>query len=603
MPADSPASTEGASISYPFRHLCCPKDQFAAPDFVWYKPDGMSTTPPRLRIQFPAGTERTLTVAKPLFSIGRRPDNDLVIAEKDISRLQAVIIDEGGSYHIEDRGSTFGTDVNGIRATDRALRNRDVISMGRERQIEITFFHDDRMSQILKVVEAGESTGPTPDTLRKLSILLELGKGLNSMSSLQDMLELTLDAVLDVTGAERGFLALRDESGEVRMRAARNTARESLDADNPRRSHSIVADVIDSGEPCYLTDVNDEEIEMLRRPSINEFSLRSIVCLPLKILSSEKATRSALFPGDSDVVGVIYADAPHATRAISDVTKDLINSIATSATFAVENFLLRQEDLERRLSELDMEREIDRLRLMDRLKTEFLSNVSHELRTPLTAIKGSIDNMLDGVTGAINDRQRQYLERLSENSAQLDRLISDLLDLARIESGTLRFTPRSTSVTRLIDDAAESVRPLAQRREVVIRVEPPPAEIVVSADRDRLMQVLFNLLGNAMKFTAGGGCVTMSATQREGAVLVSVTDTGCGVPEHDLERIFDRFYQSPDPAGVKRSGTGLGLPIARSLVELHGGHLWAERTGDGTRFLFTVPLNAAPDATAAGAAQ
>lgn len=553
----------------------------------------MSTSPPKLRVHFPPGTERTLTVEKPLFSIGRRPDNDLVVAEKDISRLQAVIVREADSYLIEDRGSTFGTDVNGTPATRQPLRNRDVISMGRERQIEITFLHDDRMSQILKEVEARESTGATPDTFRKLSILLELGKGLSSMTSLQDMLELTLDAVLDVTGAERGFLALRDEDGEVRMRAARNTARESLDAKNPRLSHSIVADVIGSGEPCFLTDVNDEN-EALRRPSINELSLRSIVCLPLKMLCSEKATRPLLFPGESDVIGVIYADAPHATRPLSDRTKDLIGSIATSATFAVENFLLRQKDLERRLAELDMEREIDRLRLIDRLKTEFLSNVSHELRTPLTAIKGSIDNMLDGLAGGINDRQRRYLERLAENTAQLERLISDLLDLARIESGTLRFSPRSTSVTRLIEDAAQSVRPLAERREVVIRVEPPGEEIVVSADRDRLMQVLFNLLGNALKFTGSGGCVTLGATPQEGTVLFVVTDTGCGVPEHDLERIFDRFYQSPGPEGIKTSGTGLGLPIARSLVELHGGRIWAEGAGQGTRFLFTLPLPAPP---------
>ena len=562
----------------------------------------MSTSPPKLRIHFPPGTENTFVVEKPLFSIGRRPDNDLVIAEKDISRLQAVIVREADAYHIEDRGSTFGTDVNGSPATNKPLRNRDVISMGRERQIEITFLHDDRMSQILREVDAREPTAATPDTFRKLSILLELGKGLNAMTSLQDMLELTLDAVIDVTGAERGFLALRDEDGVVSMRAARNTARESLDANNPRRSHSIVADVIQSGEPCFITDVNEEEPEMLRRPSINEFALRSIVCLPLKILSSERATRPVSLPGDSDVIGVIYADAPHATRPITDVTKDLITSIATSATFAVENFLLRQEDLERRLAELDMEREIDRLRLMDRLKTEFLSNVSHELRTPLTAIKGSIDNMLDGLTGEINERQRRYLERLAENSSQLDRLISDLLDLARIESGTLRFSPRSTSVTRLIEDAAESVRPMAQRRDVSIRLEPPGTEIVVSADRDRLMQVLFNLLGNAMKFTGSGGCVTMGAAPSDGAVLFAVSDTGCGVPEQDLERIFERFYQSPGPSGTKTSGTGLGLPIARSLVELHGGRLWAERTPTGTRFLFTLPLTASADGPAPGAA-
>jgi signal transduction histidine kinase len=540
-------------------------------------------------VHYPPGAGSTLPIEKETFSIGRRPDNDLVIAEKDISRLQAVICREDGLWVMEDRGSTYGTDVNGIPAAGQRLRNRDVISMGRQRQIEMVFLHDDRMSQILEEVDALPRRDSTPGDYRNLSILLRLSSGLNSMTSLQDMLELTLDAIVDVTGADRGFLALRDEDGEIRMRAARNPARESLDTGKQRLSQSIVREVIDLGEPRFLTDVAESQ-EARRRPSLAELSLSSVICLPLKMLPSERVTRPSRFPGMTDVIGVIYADASHATRPISEITKELITSIATQATLAVENFFLRQEDLERRLIERDMEKEVERLREIDRLKTEFLSNVSHELRTPLTAIKGSIDNILDGVTGDINERQKRYLERINENTIQLDRLISDLLDLERIESGAVRLSRRCISVTRLLEDVAESMRPLAERRGALLKVEPPGEEITVEADRDRLVQVMFNLAGNALKFTGSGGSVTLAARRGDEEVVVWVADTGPGIPQGDLERIFDRFYQVPGPEGLKTSGTGLGLPIARSLVELHGGRLWAESSASGCRFLFTIPL-------------
>ncbi|HZI94093.1 MAG TPA: ATP-binding protein [Patescibacteria group bacterium] len=547
----------------------------------------MATAAPRLRVHYPPGTERVLLIEAATFNIGRRPDNDLVIAEKDISRLQAVIYREGTGYMIEDRGSTFGTFINGVPATRQRLRNRDVIALGRDQRIEVVFLIEDRMSEILETVESKKRADTTPDDYRNLSILLELSKGLDRLTSLQDMLELALDATIDVTKAERGFIMLRDDSGDLGMRAARNPERESLEEGQQRVSQSIVAEVVSTGEPQFLTDTEDPRLK--RRTSVAELSLRTIVCLPLRILPSEQATRPTRFPDKSDVLGVIYADSSHASGPLKNVTRDLLTSIATHATFALQNFFLRQEDLERRLLERETEREMDRLRELDRLKTEFLSNVSHELRTPLTAIKGSIDNMLDGVTGEISDRQRGYLKRINENTEQLNRLIADLLDLARIESGEVPVRPRSMSVNRLIDEAAESMRPALERRGVHLKVEQPREDLVITADRDRLMQVLFNLIGNAVKFTGQGGTVTLDARHMGDEIVVSVSDTGVGIPEHDLERIFDRFYQSPVAAGTKSSGTGLGLPIARSLVELHGGRLWAENGEVGCRFHFTLP--------------
>jgi len=558
----------------------------------------MSSSPARLRVQLPENPPRTLVIDKDRFTIGRRPDCDLVFPDGDISRVQCVIQRHGEMFRIEDSGSTFGTLVNGAPAGSRALRNRDTITMGRDGRIEMVFYHEDAMSRILTEVDSRAAATRSTSDYRNLELLLELCNGLNSMTSLQDLLELALDAIIDVTRADRGFLLLRDEQGAMHSRAARRLTRQRIESEDLRFSNSIVDEVIATGEPRFLTDTATDRRARGRR-SITELDLRSVICVPLRTVPASRATRP-MGSGPETVLGVIYADCASASHPISESDRELINSIAIQASLALENFHLRQEELERRLVEHETEREIDRLRELDRIKTEFLSNVSHELRTPLTALKGSIENMLDGLTGALTDHQNRYLTRMNESAEQLNRLINDLLDLARIESGRMALRERSTSITRLLEDAIESMRPLAQRRGVTLSVEPPPEEIVVQADRDRLMQVLFNLIGNSLKFTASGGQVTLACSAADGQVRISVTDDGIGIDETDLQRVFDRFYQAPGAEGAKTVGTGLGLPIARSLVEMHGGRIWAERMHPGSRFVFTLPRRPTTETEARG---
>jgi len=547
-----------------------------------------SSSPPRLRIHFPDGKEQVVTVDTTPFTIGRRPECSLVITQNDVSRLQAEIIRKASRYILTDKASTFTTKVNGATGPRHLLSNRDVITMGRTGEIEMLFLLKDSMSEIVQDVDSRPRDGPTAEDYRNLTLLLELGRRLNSMRSLREVLDLTLDAVLDATSADRGFLMLRDEQGELQMSSARNVARERLDTEKLRISTSIVGEVIASGQARFLTDLS--KVPQVRdRSSIVELSLQSVVCVPLLAPLSVQWARPSRLPADSDVLGIIYADSSHARRPLSAVTQNLITSIAYQAALTVENHLLRQEDLDRRIMEREMERQIDRLREMDRIKTEFLSNVSHELRTPLTAIKGSIENMLDGLTGELSERQRRYLKRVAGNTDQLSRLISDLLDLSALESGRAAIAVRRTSVLRLLEDAAESMRPVAIQKGIALTVALPREELVVTADRDRVMQVLVNLMGNALKFTPRGGSVILTARHEEQCVSFSVSDSGPGIPQDQLERIFDRFYQIPSPDGDKTGGTGLGLPIARTLIELQGGRLWAESEGDGSRFLFTLP--------------
>jgi signal transduction histidine kinase len=555
---------------------------------------------PLLKLFIPGSRHRLIPVDADPFTIGRRHDNRLVIPEEDISRLQAVIRREGDDYVLDDQESLFGTVINGETIRRRVLRNRDVISLGREGNIEIVFLLGDRMSRILDEVDRTPDRETSREELRNLQILLEISKGLNSFASLTDLLELALDAVVDLTRAERGFVMLRDDEGELRMQAAHNMAGERIRPENLRISMSIVSQVMSSAKAVFLTDAL-ERSDLRDRSSIAELRLRAISCLPIKLpvghlAPQPTARRSRSGSGDGaaarpdDILGVIYTDSSRAVRPISDLNRELVESIASHAAIAVETFLLRQEELERRL----LEKEMEKLRDLDRLKSDFVSHVSHELRTPLTALKGALDNMLDGLTGNLNDKQVRYLQRMKTNTQHLVRLIEDLLDLSRIEAGQIALHSRPLSLTRLITEACDVLKPLASAKRIEID-HAAPAELELTADRDRLMQVLMNLAGNALKFTPDGGRVTVSAEAAPPDVVIRISDTGAGIPPEERERIFDRFYQVPAADSEASEGTGLGLAIAKSLVELHGGRIGVEsEVGEGTTFALTLPAKGPP---------
>jgi signal transduction histidine kinase len=283
----------------------------------------------------------------------------------------------------------------------------------------------------------------------------------------------------------------------------------------------------------------------------------------------------------------------------------LITVFAGQAAVAIENAWLYQrlresaaqlEDKVRaRTAELEATyRELAashaRLRELDELKSDFLGNVSHELRTPLASIKGYIDNLLDGVAGALADKPRRYLGRVRDNTDRLSRMVSDLLDLTRIEAGKIELAPQAVRVAELVGDVQDGLRHVAGIRQVRLRADLAP-DAAVWADPDKLHQVLTNLASNAIKFSPVGAEVWLRASERPpGRVEIRVEDAGPGVPEAERERVFDKFYQLARVGGERPPGSGLGLTIARHLVELHGGRIWVEPApGGGAAFALLVP--------------
>jgi two-component system, OmpR family, phosphate regulon sensor histidine kinase PhoR len=238
-------------------------------------------------------------------------------------------------------------------------------------------------------------------------------------------------------------------------------------------------------------------------------------------------------------------------------------------------------------------RDVTDLRRTERLRRELTANVSHELRTPLTSIKGFAETLLGGAM-ADETTCRRFLEIIDSEATRLMKLVGDLMDLSRLESRVVTMEPEPVRLDRLVSEALGRIRPQADRNGIALRTGVIPADIVM-ADRDRILQVFTNLLDNAIKFTPEGGMVDLQVDATGCDAVISVADTGQGIPEQHLPRIFDRFYRVEHSRYREGGGTGLGLAIAKHIVEAHGGRITvASRVGQGTTFTFTLPIAAPP---------
>jgi signal transduction histidine kinase len=293
-------------------------------------------------------------------------------------------------------------------------------------------------------------------------------------------------------------------------------------------------------------------------------------------------------------IGVIFIRRTE-VRPFSEKQIALLRTFADQAMIAIENVRLFQE-IQHKSHELEVINE--RLQEFDRLKSDFVLNVSHELRTPLTAIKGAVDLILREVPGPLNEKQSHYLSRVRSNTQHLAGVINDLLDLSKIEEGKIELQAARMSLGGLVHEVVEALSPIASEKPIDLQITAPESSILVWADRDKITQVLTNLIGNAIKFTPAHGRVMISSASDDADwVRVSVSDTGPGIFADECERIFEKFYQVAVSGGPKPKGTGLGLAISKTLVELHGGKIWIEsEPGRGSAFYFTLPAAKSPEA-------
>lgn len=238
---------------------------------------------------------------------------------------------------------------------------------------------------------------------------------------------------------------------------------------------------------------------------------------------------------------------------------------------------------------LDFNQMANRLEMTESLRGQLIADVTHELRTPLTTIKGSLEGLMDGVLPA----EAGTYQQIYQETDRLARLVNDLQELSRVEAGAFELNIQPVSVSEQVGRVVQILDRQFEEKGVSLTVDMPPNLTNVLADADRLFQVLLNLLGNALQYTPSGGNVTVSAKKQGEEINFAISDTGIGIPADNLPQIFTRFYRVDKSRSRAGGGSGIGLTIAKYLVEAHGGRIWAdsEGRGKGSTFSFSLPTN------------
>jgi signal transduction histidine kinase len=305
---------------------------------------------------------------------------------------------------------------------------------------------------------------------------------------------------------------------------------------------------------------------------------------------------SMLFPIEyhQKAEGVMIFSVNKSESEVSENEKDLIHFFTDIVGLAVQNARLYTsvESTTKKLTEANdhLKNANVQLQELDKLKDEFVSLASHELRTPMTAIRGSLSTILEGFAGDISPQSREFLIAASNENDRLIRLVNNLLNISRIESGRFDFNKTPVNMNTLIIEVVNNLSAAAKEKNEYLKYEPNSAIPVITTDGDKIREVLINIVGNAIKFTHQGG-VTIKIEQKDGMITTSINDTGSGIAPEDQEILFKKFSQARGSYAQTTGGTGLGLYICKIIIEGLKGKIWLESTvGHGSTFYFSLPI-------------
>ena len=389
-----------------------------------------------------------------------------------------------------------------------------------------------------------------------LTLMVEVSKTLNSTLDLDSLLQIIIKSATELTNTEMASILLVDKvSGALHFEAATGAEREALKALVVPRDSSIAGWVVRENKPLLIRDAQRDPHFYRQVDSVTGLATQSILGVPLR------------FKGQ--VIGVLEALNKVGDDDFTDEDVQILMTLAGQAAVAIENARLLAE-----------------LREQDRLKSQFITDASHEMRTPLTAVKGYLQLILDGAMNA--EQQRASLEIAARNIDVIIRLVNDILYLQ--EMATIRAERVPVALGELVQEVVGAAQEQARLAGVTLRVEIPSDLPSVSGGRKRLTRALANLVDNAIKFNTAGGEVTVRLREEGDYLRVDVSDTGIGIPAEHLDKIFNRFYRIDLSAPHLTRGVSLGLPIAKQIVEEHGGEMHVEsEPGKGSTFSFTLP--------------
>lgn len=393
--------------------------------------------------------------------------------------------------------------------------------------------------------------------------ILEISHVLTSTLDIDQLLNLILDAAAELTNTERASIMWLDQkSGELKFIAATGSHREELANVRVPLEGSIAGTILRKREALVVHDVSNDPRHFQRAPQSIGFVTRSILGVPMTIKNHTRGVLEALNKKDD--------------LAFTNEDVQMLMTFANQAAVAIENARLigALRNANQQLGELD------------RLKSDFIAIASHELRTPLNLILGYASMLNKDASG----EDAEQLQGVLKGAAQLRTLIDDMVNLQHFDAGGVALDAKALSVSELLQSVVESSQTATHAKNQTLRIDLPDTTLKLVADWDKTRLVVKNLVANAAKFTPAQGTIAISAKATNGEVQISVSDNGIGIPANDIERIFDRFYQVEPHISRKHGGMGLGLSIAKGLVELHNGRIWCESVeGKGSRFTIALP--------------
>ncbi|MBI3286957.1 MAG: response regulator, partial [Chloroflexi bacterium] len=422
--------------------------------------------------------------------------------------------------------------------------------------------------------------------VRQQEALLKLSQELLATLDEERVLELSLKAMAEVVGADSYEILLPEGEQALRIRAARGWEPKAVLGMTFGIEASMAGYAYRQKQPVVASDLSVED-RFPVHPILREMQMRSAVSVP--VISEDRC------------FGVLAAFSREPGSFDQEAVASL-SLVANQMGLALERaeFHAATKDfaghLEKRVEERtrELERVNRELVAANQHKTAFLANMSHELRTPLNAVIGFSELLLDKAFGPLNEKQEEYLRDILESGRHLLGLINDILDLSKVEADKLELRPEPFGLHEAIEGTLAIVRLMALQKDIRLEREMEPGLETLVADPTKFKQILYNLLSNAIKFTPQGGQVVVLARRVGEGVHTSVRDTGIGIVPADHGRIFEAFQQLDSSLSREQAGTGLGLTLAKRLVELHGGRIWVEsEPGRGSTFTFSLPLHKA----------
>jgi signal transduction histidine kinase len=405
----------------------------------------------------------------------------------------------------------------------------------------------------------------------ELKALGEVGRAVSSTLDLETVLSTIVAHAVELSTTNGGIIYEYDEPTQgFHLRASYRMEPELVQAYQAtplRLGQGATGRAAATSKPEEITDLLQEQELPTRgiRPMLSRLGYRSLLAVPLLL--------------EKRIMGVLTVFRRE-VGSFSPEVVNLLQTFAAQSALAIQNARLYRE----------IEEKSRQIEAANRHKSEFLANMSHELRTPLNAIIGFSEVLQERLFGELNEKQAEYTDDILTSGRHLLSLINEILDLSKVEAGRMELEVATFDLPLAIDNARTFVRERATKHGITLDLNVDERLGDYVGDERKIKQILLNLLSNAVKFTPEGGRIGIHARQTNGAIEISVTDTGIGIPPEDQATIFEEFRQVGGDYAHKKEGTGLGLTLAKKFVELHGGKIWvASEVGKGSTFTFTLP--------------